>query len=188
MSENKSYLETEPVDDPMKAPSTGSVSVNVNGHVAHFSGVKGGGGDWLMSCEGKSEVASPEVLLSRFFSKHGIELYPGDAQLGFDEYQTMCQETAIYPDESKLEYLTLGVCSESGELAGHIKKAIRDNGGEVGNRRSNKIKREIGDVLWYLSELSRAFGWSFSDVAKINVAKLLKRKEEDKLGGDGDFR
>ena len=42
------------------------------------------------------------------------------------EYQLNAKETAIYPKKRCLEYLALGLSSESGEVAGKIKKLLRD--------------------------------------------------------------
>lgn len=45
-----------------------------------------------------------------------------------EAYQTATRETAIYPKEQALVYLTLGLTSEAGEVAGKVKKIIRDGG------------------------------------------------------------
>ena len=45
------------------------------------------------------------------------------------EYQRKAAETAIFPKEKALEYLALGLTSEAGEVAGKVKKIIRDGKG-----------------------------------------------------------
>lgn len=41
-------------------------------------------------------------------------------------YQAFTRTTAIYPEDRTLEYLGLGLASEAGEVAGVVKKWIRD--------------------------------------------------------------
>ena len=41
-------------------------------------------------------------------------------------YQSSAKETAIFPKDRALEYLTLGLVGESGEIANKIKKIIKD--------------------------------------------------------------
>lgn len=123
----------------------------------------------------------------------------------FADYEAATQETAIYPGQGGvlgLVYCALKLNGESGELAEHVGKGIRDdalmadNGdvnefitaGQLSPERRELIIKEIGDCLWYLARLCRELGTSLASVAAANVAKLLKRKAEGKLGGSGDNR
>ena len=51
-----------------------------------------------------------------------------------------------------------------------------------------EIAKEIGDVLWYLSILSQELGFEFEEIAKLNIEKLQKRFQTNKLQGSGDNR
>ena len=52
--------------------------------------------------------------------------------MDFNEYQKQALKTAIYPNlGANLQYPTLGLCGETGEVAELVKKSIRDEGGEV---------------------------------------------------------
>jgi NTP pyrophosphatase (non-canonical NTP hydrolase) len=50
------------------------------------------------------------------------------------------------------------------------------------------IKLELGDILWYLSNLCTDLGISFEEVAKKNLEKVFDRKNRKKLKGSGDLR
>ena len=43
----------------------------------------------------------------------------------FDDYQKAAETTAIYSKKTALEYLSLGLAAEAGEVAGHIAKYYR---------------------------------------------------------------
>lgn len=98
-------------------------------------------------------------------------------------YQQLTKSTAIYPKEQALTYLALGLGSESGEVAGKIKKQIRDGGINV----MDTID-EIGDCFWYLARLCDELNFSAEDVLQRNINKLMDRKERNVLRGSGDTR
>lgn len=107
-----------------------------------------------------------------------------DQYIFFDMYQDFTDSTAIYPEEQGLEYLMYGLVSEVGELAGKMKKELRD--GTVFSR--DDFIKELGDVLWYVGQLASCNGAFLSDVARVNVEKLKSRKERNTIGGSGDER
>ncbi|MCK9439138.1 MAG: nucleoside triphosphate pyrophosphohydrolase family protein [Patescibacteria group bacterium] len=109
--------------------------------------------------------------------------------MNFKEYQEESKKTAKYPDKgNNYIYPTLGLAGESGEVAEKIKKIIRDDNGIVSSEKKEEIKKELGDVLWYISQLSTEFGLELEDVASTNLEKLLSRLERDKISGSGDNR
>lgn len=101
----------------------------------------------------------------------------------FDDYQDFTDDTAIYPEDSGLEYCALGLASEAGEVAGKVKKIIRGDSVDV-----DTVIKELGDVLWYTARLAAELDVYLSDVARVNVEKLSNRKERGVLKGDGDDR
>lgn len=107
----------------------------------------------------------------------------------FNEYQKKAKETAIYPKvgESYI-YPVLGLCGEAGEVAEKIKKIFRDDNGVLTEEKKGIIKKELGDVLWYLSQVATELGLSLDEVALFNLEKLLSRKERGRITGDGDNR
>ena len=109
----------------------------------------------------------------------------------FDQYQLFAKSTAVYPKKnyiSGLTYTVLGLVGETGEIVEKVKKAIRDSEGIINEDTRSAIRSEIGDVLWYLSQLSQELGFSFGDVAALNVMKLESRQERGVLRGQGDTR
>lgn len=105
----------------------------------------------------------------------------------FDGYQSQTLSTAKYPEEKALEYLSLGLASEAGEVAGKMKKLIRD-GETTQEEWVQAMSSEIGDVLWYCARLADELGLSLSQIAEDNMTKLLDRKARDVIGGSGDNR
>jgi NTP pyrophosphatase (non-canonical NTP hydrolase) len=97
------------------------------------------------------------------------------------------RSTAIYPKERELEYLVLGLTSEAGEVAGKVKKIIRDQK-ELTPAVKGAIIDECSDVLWYLTRLADAMGVSLTELLQVNYAKLSSRKERGVIGGSGDNR
>jgi|TARA_E500000318_G_scaffold46834_2_gene44150 NTP pyrophosphatase (non-canonical NTP hydrolase) len=100
-----------------------------------------------------------------------------------DLYENLASETAIFPKEKALEYLALGLTSEAGEVAGKVKKLIRDGKGD-----KKAIASEIGDVLWYCAMLAKETEVPLNDIMKDNLKKLNSRKERGTLAGSGDNR
>ena len=107
----------------------------------------------------------------------------------FEEYQKKSRKTAKYPDAgANFIYPTLGLAGEAGEVADKIKKVLRDDGGEVLPEKRKEIEAELGDVLWYISQIATELGISLEKIAKGNIEKLYSRLKRGHLGGSGDTR
>jgi len=106
-----------------------------------------------------------------------------------DLYEQQAGETAIFPKDKALEYLALGLTSEAGEVAGKVKKLIRD-GEDVEGFELKKIAiaSEIGDVLWYCAMMAKEVGVPLNTIMQENLSKLHSRKERGTLQGSGDNR
>ena len=104
-------------------------------------------------------------------------------------YQIKARLTAQYPNlGSNNIYPTLGLVGEAGEVAEKVKKVIRDKKGIFDEQSKKAIKKELGDVLWYLSNLCNEFDFSFEEVALENLEKLKNRANNGKISGSGDDR
>ena len=85
-------------------------------------------------------------------------------------------------------YPALGLFSEAGEVAGKVKKVLRDNNGHFDPTQREAISHEVGDVLWYIAQLSMELGYDLEDVAAANLAKLSSRAARGRISGSGDQR
>ena len=75
-----------------------------------------------------------------------------------NEYQQHALETAIYPENRRIIYPTLGLTGEAGEVADKVKKVARE------------------------------LGYELDDVAQMNVDKLRSRMQRHIISGSGDNR
>ena len=105
-----------------------------------------------------------------------------------NEYQVMAEEFAKYPKHCGVDYCVHGLTSEAGEVSGKWKKVLRDDDGELSDEVRTAILHEIGDVLWYVSQLAKEFGATLGAVASMNIDKLADRQERNKISGSGDNR
>ena len=103
--------------------------------------------------------------------------------------KSMACETAIFPRNKAMEYLTLGLTGESGEIANKVKKLIRDGAAkdEYLDKRI-QIGYEIGDVLWYCALLAQEMEMDLGHIMENNLQKLADRKKRGTLSGSGDNR
>lgn len=109
----------------------------------------------------------------------------------FDDYQEFTATTTIYPRATQTEaltYLALGLTSEAGEVAGKLKKVLRDKGGVTDYADRIEINKEVGDILWYAARILDEMGYSLGYAARANRDKLESRAKRGVLGGSGDNR
>ena len=109
--------------------------------------------------------------------------------MNLNDYQRESRKTALYPGVgSNAIYPTLGLVGEAGEVADKVKKILRDKHGLFDYESKEAIKFELGDVLWYISQLSSELGYELEEVASANLQKLNSRKNRGKIKGSGDNR
>lgn len=125
--------------------------------------------------------------------------------MNFKEYQNEAKKTAVYPgmcvvvedyrgmcdtDLRRVDYLypLLGLMGESGEVCEKIKKIVRDGFGHISIGQREELKKEIGDILWYIAMLCKELDIDMNEVAELNIKKLKDRQERNKLHGQGDSR
>ncbi|MBX3281197.1 MAG: nucleoside triphosphate pyrophosphohydrolase family protein [Acidobacteria bacterium] len=96
--------------------------------------------------------------------------------MNFEDYQSAASKTALYPRRmANVEYPTLGLAGEAGEVANIVKKIQRDHAGVLTDETRAKLKDELGDVLWYISACADELGLTLTEIAEFNIQKLAKR-------------
>ena len=84
-------------------------------------------------------------------------------------------------------YAVIGLSGEVGELHSLIAKAIRDGVKDEAEFEKN-IKKELGDILWFIAAIADDFEATLDEVAQGNYYKLKDRFERGVTGGSGDAR
>lgn len=105
-------------------------------------------------------------------------------------YQEESKSTAVYPriEGKGWIYPALGLPNEAGEVAGKLKKVIRDHNFEITEEIRLEIGKELGDVLWYMAQLATELNLSLDKIAQENLNKLRDRQKRGVLQGSGDNR
>lgn len=100
----------------------------------------------------------------------------------FNHYQAMAKVTRL--PTANTHYALLGLSGEVGELHSYFAKAIRDEYALD----MDYIKKELGDILWFLSALADDAGLELSEIAIANIEKLQARQKNGTIMGSGDER
>ena len=79
------------------------------------------------------------------------------------------------PMDKRMLYLGVAINEEAGEVAGEIKKAVRDDGGNFTSDRIKSIIKEMGDLTYYLFRMCIELDITIEDVIQFNVDKLEMR-------------
>ena len=109
--------------------------------------------------------------------------------MDLNAYQQGARSTARYPNVGANPiYPTLSLCGEAGEVADKVKKVLRDQGGSFNAEIREALKLELGDVLWYVAQLSSELGFELAEIAEANLNKLASRAARNVIGGSGDHR
>lgn len=93
--------------------------------------------------------------------------------MNVNEYQTLAM-TTLNPELDKREVLinsVMGLCGEAGEAIDIVKKWMAQ-GHELDKEH---LKRELGDIAWYLAEAATALDVSLEEIFQANIDKLKKR-------------
>jgi NTP pyrophosphatase (non-canonical NTP hydrolase) len=107
----------------------------------------------------------------------------------FNEYQKESRKTAVYKDQGhNYIYPLLGLAGESGEVVEKFKKMIRNNDGVMTDEIKESIKKELGDLLWYVAQICTEIGIELDDVVVTNLEKLQSRSKRGVLKSEGDSR
>lgn len=119
--------------------------------------------------------------------------------LALNDYQARAMKTAIYPNlvvigdekdgtNASWIYPVLALGGEVGELQNLLKKRIRDYQGEIDGETRQKVKGELGGILWYVAAIATEFDFTLEEVGRANLETLASRAKRGTLKGTGDDR
>lgn len=92
--------------------------------------------------------------------------------MDFNEYQKLASRTintALHSNELELHALH-GLSGEVGEIHSIYQKAYQGHAVD-----SEHLKKEMGDLIWFIAELCTVSGFDMTEIAQMNIEKLKKR-------------
>ncbi len=90
------------------------------------------------------------------------------------DYQRAAEPFDNHKEGAKSYAAALGLASEAGEVANEYERALR----EGWSLNKDKVKTELGDVLWNVARLASLNGWEMEDLMDENIDKLTARYAE----------
>src|SRR5882762_8587599 len=96
----------------------------------------------------------------------------------FDEYQKTALKTAHSNPDALMDKTiwAMGIAGEAGEVIEKWKKIVAYKKGIVSPEDKEELKKELGDVVWYIAVLAHSLGLTFEEVMQLNVKKLADRQ------------
>ena len=122
-----------------------------------------------------------------------VDAVTSNESKGSDAFTVRLRE--LYSEGLPVERLltaAVGMSAESGEFTEIVKKMIFQ-GKPVNEENLFHLKRELGDVMWYVAQACMALDTSFDEIVEMNVEKLKARypggefdvyKSENRVEGD----
>ena len=101
--------------------------------------------------------------------------------MDFDSYQKEALRTDRVPAHNDITSMIvpmLGLAGETGQLLSEYKKHLRD--GEAHRLFKERVSEELGDLLWYVSNVASKFDLSLSEIAAANLVKVKHRWANDR--------
>jgi len=120
---------------------------------------------------------SKEVIDHRDFVNGVTSEATVDSDTFMDRLAEFQDGDMIWSQPQRLLTGGIGICSEGGELLDLVKKLLFQ-GKEPTPEMREKIKLELGDVMWYVQQVLIWGGWSLNEVLAENINKLDGRYPE----------
>ena len=120
---------------------------------------------------------SKEVTAHREFVNSVTSETTVDSDLFMDRLAGFQDGDAEWTEPQRLLTGAIGICSEGGELLDLVKK-ILFQGKEPTPELREKIKLELGDVMWYVQQILIWSSWTLEEVLAENTKKLTGRFPE----------
>ena len=128
-----------------------------------------------LTSDDKANHLIEELIDGIFYS---LKIKDDKKGMTFDEYQAIARRTSDREREVqwRLANAGMGLAGEAGEAVDEVKKVLFHE--HDFEKSKIKLVKELGDVLWYASEMADVLGVSLEDVARQNNTKLLERYPE----------
>ena len=120
---------------------------------------------------------SKEVIDHRDFVNGVTSEVTVDSDAFIERLEEFQDGDMIWLEPQRLLTGSIGICSEGGELLDLVNK-ILFQGKEPTPELREKIKLELGDVMWYVQQVLIWGGWSLNEVLAENTKKLSGRYPE----------
>ena len=120
---------------------------------------------------------SKEVIDHRDFVNSVTSEATVDSDTFIERLEEFQDGDMIWSQPQRLLTGGIGICSEGGELLDLVKKLLFQ-GKEPTPELREKIKLELGDVMWYVQQVLIWGGWSLNEVLAENTKKLTGRFPE----------
>lgn len=95
-------------------------------------------------------------------------------KMSMREYHALAQRTSPMDGHNRLDNGCLGLIGETGEIVDALKKHLYQSRQDT-PRPTDKFLEELGDVLWYLAEVSAGMGKTLPEVAGQDFAAFDMR-------------
>ena len=120
-----------------------------------------------------------QIYMTKVDTEKYIEFVKGvtsDPSLDYAAFLTRTNSLELQEDCNVTQLLTaaLGLTAESGEFTEVVKKIIFQ-GKPYNEENVFHMKRELGDICWYLAQACMALDTTFDEVLEMNVDKLKAR-------------
>ena len=120
---------------------------------------------------------SKEVIEHRMFVDDVTSEATRDCDVFLDRIEELQDGDMVWSQPQRLLTGAIGICSEGGELLDLVKKIIFQ-GKEPSEELRNKVKNELGDVMWYVQQVLITMEWDLEEVLAENTKKLSGRYPE----------
>ena len=114
---------------------------------------------------------SKEVIEHRMFVDDVTSEATRDCDVFLDRIEELQDGDMVWSQPQRLLTGAIGICSEGGELLDLVKKIIFQ-GKEPSEELRNKVKNELGDVMWYVQQVLITMEWDLEEVLAENTKKL----------------
>jgi len=120
---------------------------------------------------------SKEVIEHRMFVDDVTSEATRDCDVFLNRIEELQDGDMVWSQPQRLLTGAIGICSEGGELLDLVKKIIFQ-GKEPSEELRNKVKNELGDVMWYVQQVLITMEWDLEEVLAENTKKLSGRYPE----------